>query len=325
MSEKIIRWAVCGLGKISRRWLKVAAGQPGTKVVACVSSSKERASQYQKKFGLEYAFTYEELAANPQVVDAVYVCTNTHLHRRISMLYLAAGIPVLCEKAICVSKADAEQIVALAKEKGVLFMEAMWTRFLPSTTYIREELLPGGTLGKIKRIKANFEAGIGHGPGSRVWKKATAGGSVLDLGVYPASYAQMLLGTPEKISAKGKLNKEGVDLCCEAEFEYAGGATVSWRSSLIPLQIAETLRIFCENGTVTVPRFYQAKRVKVRYSDGRKFQKTYEKVDGFKYEILHFNELLRAGKTESPIMTHKATVEVIGILEEINRQLGVTF
>lgn len=321
--KKTIRWAVCGLGKISRRWLKVAASQPDMKVVACVSSSKERAIQYQKKFRLEHAFTYEELAANPQAVDAVYVCTNTHLHHKIAMLYLAAGIPVLCEKALCVSKADAEQITAFAKEKGVLFMEAMWTRFLPSTTYIREELLPGGALGKIKHIKANFEAGIGHGPGSRVWKKSTAGGSVLDLGVYPASYAHMLLGLPKSISARGKLNKDGVDLCCNAEFKYADGTTVEFRSSLIPMQISETLRIFCEKGTVVVPRFYQAKRIKVFYADGRKEKKDYEKADGFKYEILHFNDLIRKGMTESPIMTHKASVEVMGILEEINRQLGV--
>lgn len=319
-----IRWAVCGLGKISRRFLKVASGLPDTKIVACASSSKERALKYQKEYGLESAFTYEELAAGPEAVDAVYVCNYTNLHPATAIMFLNAGIPVLCEKALSLTKAEAERMVSSAKNNNTLLMEAMWTRFLPSAEYVRG-LLASGKLGRVKAVHARFEAGIGHAPGSRVFRKATGGGSVLDLGVYPVTYAHMLLGVPESVSAQGRLNKDGVDLCCSAELKYPGGVTVSFRTSLIPLQIHEACHILCEKGTIKIPRFYQAKRVKVTFADGSKDKQTFEKVDGFKYQILHFNDLVRQQKTESPIMTHKASLEVIEILEEMNRQLGVIY
>ncbi len=324
MEKKTIRWAVCGLGAISRRWLKVASKQPDTKVVACASSSKARALKYQARYGLSAAFTYDELAASRGVFDAVYVCNNTNLHCGVVLKLMAAGIPVLCEKAIALTKADAEKMTSAAKANNTLLMEAMWTRFLPSAEYVRG-LISGGSLGRIKSIRARFEAGINHAPGSRVYRRATGGGSVLDLGVYPASYSHMLLGVPESVTASGKLNKDGVDHCCTAELKYPGGVTVNFRTSLIPMQIHECCYITLEKGMIKIPRFYQAKRVYVKYADGRREKKTFEKVDGFKYEILHFNDLIRNNKTESPIMTHKASIEVMTVLEEMNRQLGVTF
>ena len=151
------------------------------------------------------------------------------------------------------------------------------------------------------------------------------GGSVLDLGVYPAGYTHMLLGVPEGITASGKLNKDGVDLRCSAEFKYPGGVTAKFDTSLLFMQIREDYNIYCEKAHVKIYRFYQGKKIKITYADGKKTVKKFKRGDGFEYQILHFNNLVREGKTESPIMTHRATVEVMGILEEINRQLGVVF
>ncbi|MCL2675989.1 MAG: Gfo/Idh/MocA family oxidoreductase [Firmicutes bacterium] len=322
--EKTIRWAVCGLGKITKRFCRVLQRLPGVKLVACVSSSKERALAFQKKYGLEAAYTYEEFAANPGAADAVYVANNMNMHRPTVNRFLNAGIPVLCEKSFCLNKAEAEEMTACARKNNVLLMEAMWTRFLPSAEYVRG-LFEKGELGKIKAIRAYFKAGIGHPPGSRVFRKAVGGGSVLDLAVYPAGYTHMLLGVPESISASGTLNKDGVDLRCSTEFRYPNNVTAKFDTSLLFMQIREDYNIYCEKAHVKIYRFYQSKKIKISYADGKKVIKKFERSDGFEYEILHFNNLIREGKTESPIMTHRATVEIMGLLEEINRQLGVVF
>ena len=322
--DKTIKWAICGLGKISRRFYKAASSLPNTRIVACVSSSKERALKYQKRYGIESAYTYDELIANAKSIDAVYICNLTNQHAVTAKRFLEAGIPTLCEKPLSLTAKDAEAMISASRKNNVLLMEAMWTRFLPATLYLRE-LIKSGEMGPIMGIRARFEAGIGHGPNSRVFKKATGGGSIMDLGVYPVSYAEMFLGIPQSISVAGQLNKEKIDLCCKGELAYPKGVSMKFRTSLKFLQIHETCYIDCENGTIKIPRFYQAKKLLIKHSDGRTEKKVFEKIDGFSYEILHFNDLIRRGMKESPIMTHKSSFEVVKILETMNQQLGVYF
>lgn len=324
METKKIRWAVCGLGRISKRFVKVVQSLvQNAEVVACVSSSKERALKYQQKFGLKHAFTYQELADNPTAVDAVYVCSNINVHIKNVQMFLNAKIPVLCEKPFSFNHATAVKMVEYAKESKTLLMEAMWTRFLPATKYV-VETAESKALGNIRSLTGWFWAGIGHGPNSRVFKKETCGGSVLDLAVYLTHYSLMLLGVPEKITAEGQVIN-GVDRYCNFRFDYPDGAKASLSSSFKLLAIKEGFTINCEKGKIFIPRFFDAKRVVVTTADNKKIVKHFKKIDGFSYEIEHFGDLVRSGKTESPVMTFDRTLNVMKILEELNSQLGVTF
>lgn len=317
------KWAVCGLGRISRRFVRVVKSLKDAEVAACVSSSKKRAEAYRKKYGLEYAFTYDELAQNPSVVDAVYVCSDTRNHKPNAVRFLNAKIPVLCEKAFSYNYESAAAMTDCAKANDTLLMEAMWTQFLPATRYVRE-CVQSGRLGKIKSVSGWFWAGIGHLPKSRVFTKESCGGSVLDLAVYLVTYCSMLLGAPNQIRATGKV-VDGVDRYCNFEFVYADGVKAKLHSSFRFLAIKENFIIECEKGKIVIPRFYGAKRVIVKPTRGKTVVKKFEKIDGFSYEIRHFGELIRNNSKESPVMTHEATLDTMKILEELNRQLGVNF
>ena len=215
--EPKIRWALCGLGRISKRFVKVVTRlAKDAEIIACVSSSKERALAYQKRFGLKYALTYQELADNPTLVDAVYVCSNINKHSDNVKMFLNAKIPVLCEKAFSFNYSTALEMIECSKENNTILMEAMWTRFLPATQFVKQ-ITDSKELGNISSLTGWFWAGIGHGPNSRIYKKETCGGSILDIGVYLVHYSLMLLGMPEKIEAAGKVIKD-VDRWCNFSF-----------------------------------------------------------------------------------------------------------
>lgn len=319
----MFRWAVCGLGKISNRWVKVANSLPNTKVIAAVSSSKERAIIYSKKYQMDYALTYKELANNPTIVDAVYVSTHMNKHQETVEMFLKAGIPVLCEKSFALNSNQAKSMIESARKHQTLLMEAMWCRVLPANRYV-DQIIKDKKYGNIIHTSGNFKAGWGHGSKSRVWRHDVGGGSVLDLAVYLVHYTQMLLGSPNVIQASGKV-KDGVDHYCDFEMRYSNGVTCDLHSSLQFPTLKEAYKIYCDKGMIIVPSFYGAKKVIEKSIDGKKTVQSFPNIDGFSYEIQHFMDLLRTGKKESDILPLSVTLEVMEMLENINLQLGVTF
>ncbi|MCL2797253.1 MAG: Gfo/Idh/MocA family oxidoreductase [Firmicutes bacterium] len=332
--EKTIRWAMVGLGKISRRMLKAIRSVPGSEVVACASSSKERAEAYAKEFNIPNALTYQELADNPGLVDAVYIATHMNAHAKPTMMFLKKKIAVLCEKTFATSEKEAESMIQCSVENDTLLMEAMWTRFLPATLEL-QDILAGGKVGKILSTRGKFEVGIGHGPSSRVFNKAVGGGSILDVGIYPTTYTHMLLGVPEKIEAKGRLKKE-VDVNCDAVFTYPGGVTATTRVSTEFLTLKEFYIIECEHATVTVPSFFDARKIIIKYKDKNVKKEVITSrggvpfgrrgyPDGFTHEIFHFNDLIRRNIKESPVMTHEVTMQVMRMIDAQLKQVGVEY
>ena len=319
----MFRWAVCGLGKISHRWVQVANGMPDMKVVAAVSSSKERAEVYKEQYAMEYAFTYEELTKNPSLVDAVYVCTNMNVHKSTVEMFLNAGIPVLCEKSFALNAKQAESMINCAKKNDVLLMEAMWARVLPANRMV-DRIVKEKKYGEILHTKGNFKAGWGHGPKSRVWQHDVGGGSVLDLAVYLVHYSQMILGLPSLIEATGEIINK-VDHYCDFVFKYPKGVKCELHSSLQFPSLKESYKIYCEKGMIIIPSFYGAKKVIEKPLNGKKIITKFPNVDGFSYEIKHFAELVITGKKESDILPLSTTLEVMKLLERINRQIGVIF
>jgi predicted dehydrogenase len=319
----MFRWAVCGLGKISHRWVRVANSLSDMKVIAAVSSSKERAEAYRKKYKMSYALTYEELVKNPTCVDAVYVSTNMNMHQKTVEMFLNAGIPVLCEKSFALNSQQAKSMIDCAKKNNVLLMEAMWCRILPANRMV-DHIIKEKKYGSILSTKGYFKAGWGHGPKSRVWKHDVGGGSVLDLAVYLVHYTYMLLGKPSSIAAKG-LVKNGVDRSTDFIFTYPQGVTSNLHSSLQFPTLRESYSIYCEHGDIIVPSFYGTFKVIEKPHHGKRIVTSFPNVDGFSYEITHFVELFKSGKKESPIVPLSLTLEVMEALQEINRQIGVEF
>lgn len=304
---------------------KVIKSVEGAELVACVSSSKERAMAYGEQYDIPLRLTYAELEADPSVVDAVYICTHMNQHAKPAITYLKLGLSVLVEKTFATSIQEAQSIIDCAKENNSLVMEAMWTRFLPATLAL-QDVLANDNVGKILSTKSKFEVGIGHGPKSRVFNKAVGGGSLLDIGIYPTTYTHMLLGVPEKLEAKAKM-KNGVDLNCDTKFYYKDGVVADTRVSTEFMTLKEFYNIECENATIKVPSFFDARKIKIKYKDGRKSRTIKgfgrrNKPDGFMHEIIHFGQLIRDGIKESPVMTHEVTMQVMQLMHEQLKQVG---
>ena len=190
-----IRWGILGTGKIASRFANDLRQLGDAEVVAVGSRSQSGAEAFAERFGIAQRHgSYAELADDPEV-DVVYVATPHPAHYEDAMLAIRAGKSVLVEKPFTLNAAQARDLVAAARASGVFLMEAMWTRLLPTVVEIRE-LLSAGVLGDVRTVTADLGIRFPKDPESRIFAANLGGGALLDLGVYPVSFASMVLGTP---------------------------------------------------------------------------------------------------------------------------------
>jgi predicted dehydrogenase len=189
----MVRWGIIGTGGIARAFAADLALTDSGTVVAVGSRSLATA----ERFGAGRPHgSYEALVNDPEV-DAVYVATPHPMHHAAARLALEAGKPALVEKAFTMNAAEARDLVALARERGVFLMEAMWTRFLPHMAEIRR-LLADGALGELVTVTADHGQWFAQDPAFRLFAPELGGGALLDLGVYPVSFASMVLGASSR-------------------------------------------------------------------------------------------------------------------------------
>ncbi|MEL7160814.1 MAG: Gfo/Idh/MocA family oxidoreductase, partial [Bacteroidota bacterium] len=232
-------FAILGLGKIARKFAEDLALIPDAKLVAVGSRSTERAQQFAKDFGAEHAAgSYADTFTGPRV-DAVYVATPHVTHRELTLLCLNRGVPVICEKPLGLNLREVEELVTAARSKSTYLLEALWTRFLPSTLKLKE-LIDSGTIGEIQSIRSDFgfrasdlEREWASSPRltdpapaparNRILNPALGGGALLDIGIYPQFLSQFLLGKPKEVHATARLSTHGVDLDTQVTAVHAGG------------------------------------------------------------------------------------------------------
>ena len=219
----MIRWGVIGTGLISSTFAADLEQTDSGTVAAVGSRRQATAEEFGERFGVpDRHDSYEALVADPEV-DVVYVGTPHPMHHEDALLALRAGKHVLVEKAFTMNAAEAEELVAEARERGLFLMEAMWTRFLPHVIELRR-LLAEGALGELVTVTADHGQWFAEDREHRLFAPELGGGALLDLGVYPVSFASMVLGTPERIVAIGAPAFTGVDGQTSMLFGYASGA-----------------------------------------------------------------------------------------------------
>lgn len=269
--------------------------------------------------------SYEELVSHPEV-DAVYIASHMKDHYEHAMQALKANKHVLIEKPITYLPAEAKEILAFAKSKGLLAMEAMWTRYLPQSYLIRE-LLATGELGQPELLSATFATDNRAIP--RLWQKG-GGGIAFDMGIYPIAIAQQFLGNPTSISARGTVTETGMDAESHVILEYASGA----RAILVMSGIASlpiTASCSFEKGLVLIDEpFLAPSGVRVRDKEFYFSQASIRDTspvqghDGLSYQATEFARYVSEGRTESPVHTHADTVANIEVAFEITTQLGAS-
>jgi predicted dehydrogenase len=220
-----IRWGILATGGIAEKFANDLALVADNELVAVGSRRPEAAREFATRHGAARAHgSYEELAADPEV-DVIYVATPHGRHLEDVRLCFAAGKHVLCEKALTLNADDSAALVAEARDRGLFFAEAMWTRTNPNIRRMRE-LVDAGVCGEVLQVRA--ELGFAASPDSaRLWDPELGASALLDVGIYPLTFAHLFLGEPERIVAAGVLSDRGIDVSGGATLTYASGAVAS--------------------------------------------------------------------------------------------------
>ena len=331
-----IRFGVIGTNFITD-WVIAGAKQDERfELVAVCSRTQERANEFAAKYDIPYTFTsLEEMAASP-LIDAVYIATPNYLHASQSILCMKHGKHVLCEKPMASNAYEVKQMIAASRQYGVTLMEAMKPTLTPNFRVLREALPKAGVIRRYFASYCQYSSRYDkfkEGIVLNAFKPELSNGAMMDIGVYTVYPMVVLFGRPNKISASGVVLSTGTDGQGAVNFEYEGmNATVLYSkiaNSSLPTEIEG------EDGNFMLDKINQINRLTWQArpvaSSGKGPLTPVEDIsavtdkDEYYYEVAEFINLVQAGKLESEVNSHENSLITIEIIDEVRRQLGVSF
>lgn len=324
----VVRWGILGPGGIARSFATALRRGTRQEISAVGSRSIERARAFADEFGATTAHgSYAELVNDPDV-DIVYVATPHSEHHAQARLALEAGKPVLIEKAFTRNAAEARDLVEFARAKDLFLLEAMWSRFLPHYDVI-SQALEGGLIGEVTTVFADHGQPLyPDGPG-RLADPDLAGGALLDLGVYPMSFAALVLGPFTSITATGSLTDRGVDRQETICVTNAAGAQGVLHASMLAGS-ACTASICGTDGRLDIgPRFYGPTWVRLHDRRGAVLDQRDDDPTathhGLRFEAAEAARRLVTGDTESPLFPLAESIRVMEAMDTVRSRLGVRY
>lgn len=321
-----LRWGILATGGIAGAFasdLRTA----GRDLVAVGSRSQESADAFAARFEIPRAHaSYEALVADPDV-DIVYVSTPHPMHHENARLALEAGKHVLVEKAFTLNRAEAEDLQRLGAERGLLVMEAMWSRYLPHMIRIRE-IIAAGTLGEIRAVSADHTQLLPSDPAHRLNALELGGGALLDLGIYPISFVWDILGAPTTVKAVGRLIETGADAEVATVMTHDAGA-VSTTLSSSRAAGPNAASIVGTEARIDIDRvWYSPTTFRVTLPDGtvvEEFASDEVAGRGMEYQALAAERYVADGSLDSDVLPVAESVAIMGTLDEIRAQIGVRY
>ncbi len=317
MNDKL-NFALLGAGHIAAkmaRTLDFLRDEVRPYAVASRDLARAEAIRSLSRFDRAYG-SYAEMLADP-TVDVVYVATPNSCHYQQMKDCLAAGKHVLCEKPFTLTVAEAEEVFALARSRGLFVMEALWTRFQPCVRRIRE-IIDSGEIGTPRFLQASFGLAISHK--ERVKSPALGGGALLDLGIYPLNFAAMHFGLADisRVSSCATLSPEGVDDQSTITLEYADGRMASLTTSMTAAYGASG-RIAGTRGFIDLPRLTTCQSFIVRQvpSDAERVVDVPFDFNGYEYEVRAVAAAIRAGRLECAEMPPSETIAITRLMENL--------
>jgi predicted dehydrogenase len=324
-ADQPVRWGIIGTGGIAATFAGDLALLPDAEIVAVGSRSQAGADAFADRFAIAHRHSsYEALARDPDV-DAVYVATPHPMHRDNALLAIEAGKAVLVEKPFTINAAETRVLIDAAKAQGTFLMEAMWTRFLPHVVRIRE-LIAAGRLGELRSLTADHGQWFPSNPEFRLFAPELGGGALLDLGIYPLSFASMLFGRPTTVTAVSDKAMTGVDAQTAVVLQYDGGRqSVSFTT--LETRTANRASINGREARIEIDGvFYSPTTFSIIDRDGAT-----ERVEiaheghGLRHQAAEVGRCLRAGLVESPVLPLAETLSIMETLDEVRRQIGLRY
>lgn len=320
-----IRWGILATGGIAHAFtqdLRTA----GLDIAAVGSRRADSAREFAEQYGIPRAHgSYEDLVADPDV-DIVYVASPHSHHAAHALLALEAGKNVLIEKAVTLDAAEAIAIRDAAAERGLLAMEAMWTRYLPHMVRIRE-LVASGALGEVRTVIADHTQRITDDPNHRLNALELGGGALLDLGIYPVSFAVDILGPATDARALGRLGETGADTEASIALRHLSGAVSSIATSSRAAG-PNTAHVVGTEARIDIDRvWYTPTSFRLVGPDGDVREEYVSRIEGrgMQFQALYAEALLRAGRTDGDILPFAESVAIMQTLDDIRAQLGVVY
>lgn len=321
----MVNWGVLATGHISTKFANGLKEAKDSRLYGVASRTLAKAEAFAEEHGFSRAFgSYEELASCPEV-DVVYIGTVNTCHHENAMMCLGKGKHVLCEKPFAMSKTHAEEMIGTARSKGLFIMEALWNRFQPIARQV-DVWAKSGAIGEVRQLIAEFGFETVLGEAGRHLNPGLGGGAVVDVGIYPLTYANMLFGmSPTHVSSTAMVGGTGVDEQSAMLLGYGGGA-FAMLSGACTTRTGHDATVYGTLGRIEVKDFWRATKATLEVYGGD--VTTVEipfRRNGYEYEIEEVNRCVSEGRLESPSYTHGETLYVTGLMEGMRKSWGMGY
>ena len=327
INNQKIKWGIIGTGRIARAFAEGLKFTNNGVLHGIASRNLDSANRFAQEWDISRAFgSYQEMAEADEI-DAVYIATPHSSHAENAILCMKNRKAVLCEKPFAVNSSEVEAMIKTSREMNVLLMEGMWSRFPPLMGRLRD-WLKEGKLGDIRTLHADFGfLPKERNPQGRLFNLDLAGGSLLDLGVYPVSLASMIMGKPADIQTLANIGTTGVDEQAAWIFRYSNGALAMLLSSL-ECETRQEAFIAGSIGNVRIHKqCWKPQKMTFTETNGEASE-TIEmpfEGNGFNYEAQSFGDLLVQDKKESPIMPLDESLEIMKQMDQIRKEWDLVY
>lgn len=324
--ERKIKWGIMSTGKIAHTFAKTVQYVETAELYAVSSRKQETADAFARQYGFEKSYgSAAEMLADPQV-EVVYVCSPMSCHYQDAKACLEAGKAVLCEKTVTLNGAQLQELLDLAREKGLFFMEAMWMKCIPFFRTAKKWIAEG-RIGEPRMVKADFQCLNEVNVEDRLFAKKLGGGALLDLGVYPLSFAMSVLGNqPAKVIAQAHMRYD-VDFDTTVLLQYENGAMATLFASFDYTGNNGAV-IVGEKGSIVVEHwFFCSQNVKLYDACNRLVEDVSlpHRCTGYEYEVEEVHRCLWEGKQESELIPWSDTQSVMAVLDAVRAQIGFRY
>tara|TARA_R110000823_G_scaffold150945_2_gene281752 strand:- start:140 stop:1123 length:984 start_codon:yes stop_codon:yes gene_type:complete len=323
MGEKV-RWGIIGLGNIARNFVKDLALVNEAQIYAAASRNLEKANAFANEYNIPNAFgSYKELLECKEI-DAVYIATPHTSHCELSIMAMEHGKHVLCEKPMGINRVEVEKMIVAAQQNKVFLMEALWSRFNPSILKVKQ-LVETGDIGPLAYLQADFAFyAMDRDFKGRVLNPELAGGSLLDIGIYPIFLAYLLLGKPDQILSTSSFHDNGTEIQTSMIFKYPKARAILYSGFTSRSEMKA--EISGEKGTIYIPTRWHEAQAYIVEKNGEKEEFSLPTTGrGYFYEIKEVNDCINHGKLESTLWSHQNSLDLINIMDIVRKQNGIEF
>lgn len=320
----MVRWGIVGAGKIAHSFSKDLALVSGGRLAAVASRSLEKAQEFAAEYDAPHAFGSYDALFESDTVDVIYIATPHTHHAEVAIRAMEAGKHVLCEKPMGVNGLEVKRMIEEAKRNKVFLMEALWSRFNPTINAVKE-LVDSGEIGDVGYLYSDFAFyALNRDEKGRLLNPELAGGSLLDIGIYPIFLSYLMLGMPADILAKVHFHETGVEKQCSMIFDYPNAHAMLYSGLTSDSEMKS--EISGSKGSVFInPRWHEATSYTLVKDGETKTLELPKMGKGYAHEIEEVHKCLKARKLESDLWSHQNSLDLICLMDTIRQKTGIKF